>query len=473
MPATRSTAAANSKVMSKPGTGSESSSSHSGHSNTSETNDQRENLINPYNELLLRFFHILLNADKEKLLEAASQKTHSISEIEKKLQNDEYANIKEFKHDLDRLFGDVLSNLGPDRAKHETLQRLYHFASTSLRLENDRLQKKTSHTIEQDVWNNNSISQKTALFRPTSDGFVFSDSTYYRSDKEKLPANIAEVTIHPTTPEAYDIPPLKQTVAPPTRFPNKFFRHEDKHVIPIQWLDYGAFSSFAPACDSNNANVSYESTYMGRAAKRFRRWEKKQRNLQGLSKIASSKATESEKSPEKSKADANDTIDVTWLQSQGLDPDAIAEAAQQEVFQVDDLLDNNDIDCVLERNNKLLEQLVQCQEYRFSLNDQRWGKIDQKERDIAETLQDRISMLASTLPPKSLISTDEIPTAMSQLPLLETAYQGSLPPTKIFAFPTTDKADPMPPYANITPTYAKERWRLVDVGTTSRVSMEK
>ncbi|KAG0193562.1 hypothetical protein DFQ28_004682 [Apophysomyces sp. BC1034] len=439
----------------------------------SQKDQQHEKRDAPQKALIQQLFDILLKSDKLKILDIASQDTCSTAVIETKLRNDEYTDVDDFKHDLDRLFESVLFKLGPDRAQHETLQRLYQFASTSLRFENNRLGRKPEKTNDEDELIDNSLHRKTALFRPTPDGFVFSDASYHKATSEKLPANIAEVTIHPTTAEAYEIPPLKQTVAPAARFPNKVFKHEDKHVVPIQWLDYGAFSSFAPACDSNNANVSYESTYMGRAAKRFRRWEKKQRSLQSLSKSPVPKMVESDNTPGSSKADAGDAVDTAWLESQGFDTDAIIEAAQKELYQVDELLDQKDIDNVLERNKQLFEQLLQCQEHRFSLSEQRWGKIEQKEQDIAETLQKRIHDLVSTLPPKSLVPSDEIPVAMSQLPLLETAYRGSLPPNKIFAFPTTDKADPMPPYANITPTYAKERWRLVDVAPIPRVPMEK
>lgn len=157
----------------------------------------------------------------------------------------------------------------------------------------------------------------------------------------------------------------------------------------VQWLDYGAFSSFAPTRDSNHANVSYESTYMGRAAKRFRRWEKKQRNLQTLGKPTTPPPSKqngvSPPPPSSQKDDGdNDKIDTEWLRKQGLDADAIVAAAQSGSFNVDDLVDNNEtnIDGQLERNAELLDYLSQYQEYRFGLGDARWGSIDEAEQEI-------------------------------------------------------------------------------------------
>jgi hypothetical protein len=71
-------------------------------------------------------------------------------------------------------------------------------------------------------------------------------------------------------------------------------------------------------------------------------------------------------------------------------------------------------------------------------------------------------MLAK-LPPGATTNTKVIESTMERLPLLEAAYRGTLPPHKIFSFPTTERAETLPPYANITPTYTKENWRLVKV----------
>lgn len=73
-------------------------------------------------------------------------------------------------------------------------------------------------------------------------------------------------------------------------------------------------------------------------------------------------------------------------------------------------------------------------------------------------------MLAK-LPPNATSNNELIEKTMERLPLLEPAYRGTLPPHKIFSFPTTEKAENLPPYANITPTYSKDNWRLVKVAS--------
>jgi hypothetical protein len=74
--------------------------------------------------------------------------------------------------------------------------------------------------------------------------------------------------------------------------------------------------------------------------------------------------------------------------------------------------------------------------------------------------------MLSRLPPSATKESSELlEKTMERIPLLEPAYRGTLPPHKIFSFPTTEKAEPLPPYANITPTYSKDNWRLVKVAS--------
>lgn len=71
--------------------------------------------------------------------------------------------------------------------------------------------------------------------------------------------------------------------------------------------------------------------------------------------------------------------------------------------------------------------------------------------------------MLARLPPNATTNTELIEKTMERLPVFEAAYRGTLPPHKIFSFPTTEKAENLPPYANITPTYSKDNWRLVKV----------
>ena len=154
---------------------------------------------------------------------------------------------------------------------------------------------------------------------------------------------------------------------------------------------------------------------MGRVAKRFRKWEKKQRSLQTLGKPTSPPKSVLQQQQRQSSNNNNnnnvttkddnstptndsnnnnnendndnnkgDEIDTQWLKEQGLDVEAIMEATQNGVINVDDYIGNDerDVEGILERNSELLSYLSQYQEYRFGLGDARWGNIDETERNI-------------------------------------------------------------------------------------------
>ncbi|CAO3621794.1 unnamed protein product [Cunninghamella echinulata] len=236
---------------------------------------------------------------------------------------------------------------------------------------------------------------------------------------------------------------MKHAIQPPFPFPPKFRKHEDKPIIPTQWLDYGTFTSFAPACDSNNANISYEATYMGRAAKRFRRWERKQRKSHFIEKM-----------------NQEDEVDINWLRENGLDAKAIMDIMTIN-HQHNPINENSLPNGLLLKNEKLIESLLQYQEYRFALND---STVNEKEQQIAERLEKQLCDMLVQLSPNDIIQQRDIDLAMDRIPvLLDNAYRGTLSTVKPFAYPTNDKLDPLPPFANMTPTYSKDKWRLIDL----------
>ena len=78
-------------------------------------------------------------------------------------------------------------------------------------------------------------------------------------------------------------------------------------------------------------------------------------------------------------------------------------------------------------------------------------------------MEENIIKMLSRLPPNATANTELIEKTMENIPLCEPAYKGSLLPHKMFSYPTTEKAEVLPPYANLTPTYNKDHWRLVKV----------
>lgn len=154
------------------------------------------------------------------------------------------------------------------------------------------------------------------------------------------------------------MPSLKQVVAPPPKYFAKTLKHEDKPILPIQWLDFGAFSSFAPASDSNNANATYEHTYMGRSAKRHKRQENQPKSIASLEK------------------ESDTEINASWLAQQGLDINVIEAAMDKAPENVNE---------ELERNSELLEELVNYQKTRFmDGKESDWKAVDEKEIEIGK-----------------------------------------------------------------------------------------
>lgn len=134
----------------------------------------------------------------------------------------------------------------------------------------------------------------------------------------------------------------------------------------VKWLDFGAFSSFAPASDSNNANATYEGTYMGRSAKRLKRMEDNQ------SKI-----------PAEDMETNDEELNAEWLAKEGLDM-AIIEAAMNK--------QPDNVEEELERNSRLLEELIQYQQSRFSAGSNKWDAVDEKEVEVGEFKRQSLCM---------------------------------------------------------------------------------
>lgn len=188
---------------------------------------------------------------------------------------------------------------------------------------------------------------------------------------------------------------------------------------------------------------------MGRAAKRFRKWEKRQRDVDTR---------------------REDDVDTAWLAAQGLDPDAIVSAALVQNKSENTNANANandrdldDVEAILEHNKALLQDLVLYQDQRFGLNEARWGKIDASERQTAKSLQMRLHILMAALAPDQLTHPESVEKTMARLPLTDAVYRGTLPPQRLFAYHTSEHVEALPHQATIMPDYAKERWRWIDV----------
>ncbi|GAA5815495.1 hypothetical protein MFLAVUS_009007 [Mucor flavus] len=388
----------------------------------------------PIQKLMIQFLQVVLNVDTHRLLWTKPEQENSIDweTIEDRVYKGKYKDLSSLKSDFDELLLSILPCTRSSNADMDAFKKLYTFTENSLRFESKRLNEPFTES---------DLIQLSSLFRPTADGYAFTDMVMKDPSAgpfTKLPPNVQEIMIHPAPPATKDqVPSLLNVVAPPPKYFPKLAKHEDKPVVPIRWLDFGAFASFAPASDSNNANATYENTYMGRSAKRFKKWEKRQ-----LEK------------PREEITSEDKEANSSWAEKEGLDMDAIEAALNKEPENVSE---------ALERNSQLLQDLVEYQKSRFNGIESAWTQVDEKEVEIAKTLEKNMTDMLSKLPPNATTSVEVIEETMERLPLYESAYRGTLPPHKIFSFPTTEKAENLPPYANITPTYSKDNWCLVKV----------
>ncbi|KAI7903629.1 uncharacterized protein BX663DRAFT_560572 [Cokeromyces recurvatus] len=373
--------------------------------------------------VMIQLINQLLDIDKSKLLwsKLPENTTCTFDFIIDRVYKLKYKDLASLKSDIDSLFSSIVLSI--DQTKELTLiKNLYSFVNDSLKLEASRL--------KETLPNSDYIFDRISLFRPTTDGYAFTDMIVKdpnEGPKLDYPSQIQEMIVHPAQPaEKEEVLTLKDVVAPAPKFISKVVKHENKPIIPVQWLNFGAFSSFAPASDSNNANITYESTYMGRATKRLK-----------TNRLGDEEA-----------------LNADWLAKEGLDIKIIEAALDKESETVDEKL---------EQNSHLLEKLVNYQSARFNSDVSKWNDVHEKEMKTAKLLEKNITKMLSNLPPNATTNTEVIESSIERLPLFEAAYRGTLPPHKIFSFPTTEKAEVLPPYANITPTYAKENWRLVRV----------
>lgn len=102
---------------------------------------------------------------------------------------------------------------------------------------------------------------------------------------------------------------------------------------------------------------------MGRSAKRFKKWEKRQ-----LEK------------PREEITSEDKEANSSWAEKEGLDMDAIEAALNKEPENVSE---------ALERNSQLLQDLVEYQKSRFNGIESAWTQVDEKEVEIGNIIRER------------------------------------------------------------------------------------
>lgn len=135
-----------------------------------------------------------------------------------------------------------------------------------------------------------------------------------------------------------------------------------------EFIDYGPFASFAPTTDSANASLSQaESSYVG-ADKIATKKAKAETVKEEVSQVK--RQTPTVNSDENVAKVFEDASLVSSLKKNGLDIDALKKAAEKQ-----------HMDSLLEVNAKLLQQLADLQDERYSRGE---TKIPELERSIGK-----------------------------------------------------------------------------------------
>ncbi|EIE80147.1 hypothetical protein RO3G_04852 [Rhizopus delemar RA 99-880] len=352
------------------------------------------NAQSPKQKIMMQFLNAMIEFDKQRILWSEPKERASITleSIEDRVYKGKYKDLGSFKTDIDTLFLSVLPSHS-SKDDMNTFKSLYQFAQNCLKFESNRL--------GEEIDNKQELYKTIALFRPSIDGYVFSDTLVKdptSTPSHQLPQNIHEMVVYPSQPaKKEEIPTLKQTIAPPPNYPPKMIKHEDKPVVP------------------------------SREAKRVKRFKPK----------------EEENAKE---------LNEAWLAKEGLDMKQLLDAIEDKK--------PDSVEEELAENYQFLQRLIEYQESRIEKEE----SVDEQELQTVKLLQKNITNMLSRLPPNATANNTEIiEKTMENIPSCEPAYRGSLQPHKIFSYPTTEKAENLPPYANLTPTYTKENWRLVKV----------
>ncbi|PHZ16405.1 uncharacterized protein RHIMIDRAFT_61493 [Rhizopus microsporus ATCC 52813] len=121
---------------------------------------------------MMQFLSTIIDYDKQHILwtEPKEHTTITIESIEDRVYKGKYKTFDSFKNDIDALFLSVVPSIQSSKEEMNTFKQLYQFTQGCLKFESERL----NENIQEGERN---IYKVVALFRPSVDGYVFSDTT--------------------------------------------------------------------------------------------------------------------------------------------------------------------------------------------------------------------------------------------------------------------------------------------------------
>lgn len=261
----------------------------------------------------------------------------------------------------------------------------------------------------------------------------------------------------------------------------------------VEYCAYSPFTSFAPFVDSSNAELNAEDTATAYSAILDKHAQKVASAAVKPEEAATAKAQLNsvleiaDQYRQQENATAISEADLAFLAKEGLDVASLVQATAHTSISKGPM---SPVEAI-QRNAILLFELHKLQEERFSSKNQTIGA---HERDLGENqsllslmhgsncssdfclstfmfviasqLQSSLMSLASQIPSSKLVSQKAIEETIRKLPYKDSAFVGTLPPNKPFAFPTNIARGSLPATATGYPLHSPVALRKTAVPTT-------
>lgn len=296
---------------------------------------------------------------------------------------------------------------------------------------------------------------KIALVKRNVDGsFFFSSSPIVPlTEKLDLEGDVQTVSVMPTLTDIENIPPLSSLVQSIIK-PSRPKQTQKDHETPVDFLDYGPYSSFAPAYDTSNASMSYNlCSYLYGS-----RFENGNLPTESIELGESSEAEIDEMDVDVGGDKMNNGLDgvpadqsilngefddelTKLLQDNGVNVGSLKKMLSGQQSQVKGVHEIQvlAIDSVekaeelLKENEKLLKELMELQDSRFGGDEP--DVVGEKELSVARTIQTNLVSILSQVSIRQLLPKSTL-SALKSLLFHRTSplYRGSLPLNKAFAY---------------------------------------
>ncbi|KAF9913397.1 hypothetical protein BX616_010084 [Lobosporangium transversale] len=413
-----------------------------------------------FNEMLSTILNVIQELDKYEIMSTIAtsvvngEKVEiSIQTMQSKLKDAQYSSVLTLKDDIGRICRQAITDNSQNPEIQEHAQKLLHLAS-------DLINDKSHYTIRshgkkvrpreesQAVAAPGRDHEKVALFQRGPEGFVFTSAAFVKDESLDLEVSTTVVVPTPSNPNP---PLLKDVNTRPRPMPPAADAAKRKST-GVEFCSYTPFTSFAPFVDSTHAELDAEDTSTAYDSLLTRVAQKSKASAAELEEQRKAKSSlDSILEFAQQYQETENTVilkeeDLNFLVEEGLDLKKLLDAANS------GKADNEKLTPLeaIQKNAILLYELHKLQDERFASKDQ---TVSAREKEIAATLRNSLMELVSQATPSMLVTSQAIEDTMKRIPYKETAFSGTLPPNKPFAFPTNVVRNGLPPNATGFPVH--------------------